>query len=44
MLNLEALPYGLRGRQLVLKLMVEPKVEVRQDELHRAGLQSALDP
>lgn len=44
MLNLEALPYGLTGQQLLLKLMIGPKVEVRRDELDRAGFQSPLDP
>lgn len=43
-LNFEAVPYGLGGQQLVLKLMVGLKGEIRQDELRRAGLQSALDP
>lgn len=43
-LNVEVLQDGLRGQQLVLNLMVGPKGEVLQDELHGAGLQSALDP
>ena len=35
--NLDVLPYELRGQQLVLKVMVGPKVEVLQDELYWAG-------